>query len=450
MASSRRLLLLSILFSGLLAFFGMVGLGCSESENGEEEESRDRTCNVDSECEPGFRCDRENRRCVCTSDDACPPGLFCNSFTGACVEDVPGCTSDADCASSEYCEIPTRTCRHIRGFCEPCEESIECGGSADRCLLDPTNNRKYCGQACVEDGDCPDGASCQTLAGERTCWPEVATCELLKGCNPNSGQPCETDEDCTEGEDQVCDQTQGHCVARVPTCPYGMVCSSETHQCEAACVTDDDCYASDATCDPETNPCRCTNNECVQVFLCTQDSDCESGRLCVIEPGQTEGECRPDCDGDDSLCPQGMLCSDRGARYECVPGCRGHDDCTVSENCVAGNCRSESPSGRQHCQMPEVCDLCEGCESDAEGGHTCQQVAGTCETCPAPSDSCSPLSPGIFCCAVFTNTGYRGLDCSDGQLCPAGHQCLEISSGGVSYGNCFPTSDSVCQASSCN
>ncbi len=443
---------LSALLAGVLL---VAGVSCPPpGGNDDGDPDRGRVCNVDAECDAGFRCDRENRRCVCVSDEACPPGLFCNAFTGACVEDVPGCTSDADCQSGQYCDIPTRTCRSRKGFCEPCAESMECGTYADLCLRDPTNQRKYCGQSCNEDEDCPEGATCQSLAGERTCWPAVATCEQFKGCNPNSGQSCETDQDCTEGEDQVCDQTQGICVARVPTCPYGMVCSRETGQCEAACVTDDDCYATDASCDPESSPCRCTNNECVHVFLCTQDSDCESGRLCVVEPGQTEGECRPDCAGDDSLCPQGMLCMDRGARHECVAGCRLHSDCTVSENCIANTCRSLSSEGRQHCQMPEVCDLCEGCLSDAGGGYTCQQLRTdqgellTCRTCTTSVGTCSGTAP-IWCCAIFGTTGYRGIDCSDGQLCPAGHQCVEIMHGGVPYGNCFPTSDSVCDAASC-
>jgi hypothetical protein len=440
------------LSTGLLPLVAVVlGLtisGCNgqSNGNGDQDTHELRSCNVDAECQSGFVCDRELRRCVCTSDAACLGGLFCNAFTGRCVEDVPGCTSDAACEANQYCDVPTRTCRARRAFCEPCEADIECGGASDQCVRDETVNRRYCGQSCSTDTECPDGALCQSVNGYQTCWPAVATCEQLKGCNPNSSQACTESADCTEGEDQVCDQVQGICVARVPTCPFGMVCGRDSQQCEAACITDDDCNA-DPDCGPES-PCRCTNNECVPISLCAQDQDCEPGRLCVIEPGHVEGECRPDCQGDSSLCPQGTLCRDRGSRYECVTGCQSNADCTVSENCIGSECVGTSTSGDQYCQMPEVCDLCEACQDDGAGGRTCQTLAATCQVCSVPAGQCTGSAPS-FCCAIFTSTGYRGIDCSGGRLCPAGHQCVELNVSGTLYHNCFPTSDSVCASPSC-
>ncbi len=408
-----------------------------------------RACSVDAECDLGFRCDRENRRCVCTSDEVCDEGHLCNAFTGACVQDLPGCTGDEDCQPEEYCSIPTRSCKKRKALCEPCERSLECGEVDDPCLTDPINLREYCGRSCQGDVDCPDDASCQLIAGVRTCWPVVGNCESYRGCNPNSGQPCSVDEDCTEGEDQICDRDLERCVARIPSCPYGMVCSSDSRQCEAACVTDDDCYENDASCSPEGSPCSCVQNECVHVYRCVQSSECEDGRTCVIKPGETEGECLPDCGGDDALCPQGMLCTQTVDRYECVPGCTTDSDCTVRESCVAGSCVSSSVEGRRHCQMPEACEACESCKDDHLGGRTCQQVTATCELCSAPAGGCAGSEP-IWCCAIFTTSGFRGIDCTDGQLCPAGHQCIEIVSGDDVFGNCFPTSDSVCDAPSCN
>ena len=102
--------------------------------------------------------------------------------------------------------------------------------------------------------------------------------------------------------------------------------------------------------------------------------------------------------------------------------------------------------------MSEVCDLCEVCGSDGAGTRTCQKHPDTCQTCHVPKHQCNPTGePGIFCCALDTNTGYVGIDCGDGQLCPAGHQCVELFNMSQQYigSNCFPTSDSVCQAETC-
>ncbi len=446
-----RFSVLLVVGAALALILGAVA--CSGDDNDEDngEDSRWVTCHDDRECDDGFVCDRELRRCVCTSDDACGHGLYCNAFTGLCVSDIPGCTSDDDCEAGQYCEIATRSCRNRLGFCDPCSSSVQCGTPADRCILDHTNNREYCGKVCSSNDDCPDGATCQRVGGEDTCWPTVGTCDQLQECIPNSNQHCETDEDCTEGEDQICDEVQNICVARIPTCPHGMVCSRETKRCEAACVTDEDCYATDPTCDPDASPCRCTNNECMPVLVCRGHADCQAGRVCVMEPGQEEGECMPDCQGDDARCPPGQLCEEEGSRFVCVEGCTSSADCAVSENCVGGRCRAISGMGEQYCQMSEVCELCEICREDGADNRTCQRHEDTCSMCSAPMGGCSATGdPSVFCCALSTSSGYLGIDCGDGQLCPAGHQCVPITSGGnVVASNCFPTSDSVCQASTC-
>ncbi|RMG19458.1 MAG: hypothetical protein D6729_05165 [Deltaproteobacteria bacterium] len=426
----------------VLTAVGLLATGCppaTVSNGGDGGVVGDGTCSVDAECRAGFRCDRERRRCVCTGDDACPANLFCNAFTGQCVSEVPGCTQDGECGPNQYCEVETRTCRTRRGYCEPCTEDRQCGGASDRCIEDPTIGRHFCGKACQGDGDCEQGSTCQTIGGVKTCWPSVATCEQVAGCNPNTGQSCQQDSDCTEGEDQVCDQLQGTCVARVPTCPFGTVCNRDTRQCEAACTIDDDCAAHE---DCQTTPCRCTNNECVQILLCRDNSECEPGQVCIVPPGQTEGECGPSCSSD-AECPQGQVCTDLGSRRACVDGCTSNADCPLNSNCSGGRC---VPG----CQTTAVCQPCEICQPINPQVKACTQVSGYCEVCTAPANGCSTLDGTRYCCDTGP-TDYLGVDCSGGRGCPAGFACVDIVdlAGTVIAQNCFPTAN-VCSDPSCN
>ncbi|RMG10732.1 MAG: hypothetical protein D6729_19115 [Deltaproteobacteria bacterium] len=391
------------------------------------------TCSVDSECRTGFRCHRELHRCVCTSDSACPSGLYCNAFTGQCVSEVPGCTSDGQCAPSEYCEVSSRTCRKRRAFCEPCTEDVQCGASADRCIRDDQLGRSFCGKACSTDADCPDQATCQSRGGTQTCWPAAATCESLSGCNPDTLQSCTADAECTEGSDQVCDVVQGACVARKRTCPFGQVCDKDTHTCTSACTTDEEC-ALDPDC--ENTVCRCTNNQCVPVAVCKSRSECQPGQVCVIPPGQSEGECRPSCTSDDQ-CPLGTACADPdGGGNRCVATCSSDADCALSENCSAARC---VPG----CQANEVCGFCERCAGTRV--KQCTRMTGYCQTCmpPVTPNTCSPA--GADWCCNLGGSGVLAKNCASAP-CPNGFDCIDI---GTLGRGCFPSNPSVCASPTC-
>src|SRR5436305_418570 len=95
------------------------------------------TCSSDAECKSAFRCDLQIRRCVCTADSACGGTTpFCNAFTGLCVAQIAGCTSNSACASGEYCDTALRTCKAITGFCKACKTDAECGAGSS-CLQHP-------------------------------------------------------------------------------------------------------------------------------------------------------------------------------------------------------------------------------------------------------------------------------------------------------------------------
>jgi len=403
-------------------------------------------CSGNSECPIGFMCHRELRRCVCTNDSSCPPGLYCNAFSGQCVTDVPGCTSDGQCAASEYCETSTRTCRKLHAFCEPCKADVECGGAADRCLLDEQLSRTFCGKACATDADCDKGSSCQDKGGAMSCWPTNSNCESLAGCNPDTSQACTQDADCSEGTDQVCDQVQQSCVARVPTCPFGQVCDRNSKTCTAACTTDDECNLNP---DCENTPCRCTNNQCIPISICKDNNECATGKICVIEPGQTQGECGASCVADID-CPQGSVCTDLGSRKACMPGCTSSADCSLAQNCSGGRCVTG-------CQTSDVCAICQQCVPVNAQVSECRGIGATyCQTCallPTQDNFCVTVSGTQNCCDMDQSfgviKGMLGQDCSV-RPCPSGFDCYGIVSGTVTSAyNCFP-SGNTCSSPTCN
>lgn len=421
--------------------------GCTSSQGGGKDGGtlKSSFCNLDSECEKGFKCDRELHQCVCTSDKSCPPSLFCNAFTGQCTSTLIGCAADSDCQdpTTQYCQVATHTCHTRKSYCESCTTDAECGTPADKCLLDSTLNEKFCGKACKTDADCANGSSCQTISGNKTCWPTVVTCRQIRGCNPDSGQTCTQNTDCTQGTDQICDKVQGSCVARVSTCPYGTVCGKDTSQCEAACTQDSDCNA-DPKC--QNGPCRCTNSQCEPISVCSTDTDCPAGKVCVLPPGATTGECGAECTTDQD-CPQGEVCSSIGSRSVCKAGCNTNADCPLSANCSAGQC---VPG----CQTTEVCDTCQVCKPINSQVNSCQGVGNTyCQACTAPAvqGSCNqagtPPSPASWCCNMNGSTASTwGIDCSGTYSCPKGFECIAI--GTVAH-DCLPIG-SACTAATCN
>src|SRR5437764_1323523 len=83
---------------------------------------------------------------------------------------IPGCHSDAECrAGLEYCEVATRVCRQLHGFCASCQSDIECGAKS-KCLKPaggPVDQGGFCGRTCATDGDCVglEATSCKDTVG---------------------------------------------------------------------------------------------------------------------------------------------------------------------------------------------------------------------------------------------------------------------------------------------
>lgn len=386
-----------------------------------------RACNVDAEC-GALRCDKVRRQCICLSDESCrsadpfAPQRYCNNYTGLCVAEVTGCTSDLECDSTEWCDPSVRACRPLKAFCQPCASDRECGGAQDNCLLDESLGRRFCGVACEADGDCARGATCQDKNGVKQCWPDrtpngsQATCNNFQACTPDSLRSCNETADCGDSS-QRCDPSKGKCVAVQQLCAYGTTCDPRLKLCVAECAQDVDC--GDAK-------LRCVNRVCEPINECRQDADCADNKVCALAPGADTGECRNSCAGD-AQCPLGTVCAPSGLRSVCQPGCSGNGSCGLDQRCNATTRQCEGPTvgTTRVCQATGACRSCEFCDGVTNACVAARQSFPYCQPCVSASE-CA----GGTCVTMTDGQGYCARSCGAGQECPQGFVCLSLTSGG--------------------
>jgi len=127
---------------------------------------------------------------------------------------------------------------------------------------------------------------------------------------------------------------------------------------------------------------------------CTSSDDCEVGTYCDLD----QGACTAGCNSDNDCLPS-MECDVE--QRECIqPGCRNTKlDCGVGEFCneLSGECFD---AGNAYCRP---CERDEDCGS--LGANICLRFGGQLDA-------------------------YCGVDCANGQECPAGYTCLRVSTSG--------------------
>lgn len=232
---------------------------------------------------------------------------------------------------------------------------------------------------------------------------------------------CVSDEQCVEDNgrpDWVCDRDIGECV-----CNSDNACSENEH-CERR-------PSGDGRCHPDRS--------------CEWNEDCPPGQFCDTR----DRFCRSSGCSVDSQCQLGHICDT--VSNSCVKGCRSHGDCLYGDACLCSDgeggvapctCDVLDEDGRRDCQ-PGVCesDVC-GDTSFCEPGQVCKQsVDGVqwqceddyrgpyCEGCDATPGSSVCGSASNFCLTDSYTPGappHCGVDCSQGQECPAGFTCSDV------------------------
>ena len=414
-----------------------------------------------------------------------PERPVCHTRLRECVE----CEFDVHCESGN-CSV-TR--------CVAAE--FECQGPED-CLSD---RYKCVDHECIKkdcsDYDDPD-AFCDTERGTGwRCLDKICVrcidhedCHNeFKKCFHNKCVDKKKKDECTEpdypvqfcirkyGVGWVC--KDGECVKEEEIVKYPEDCRDyvSTIDANAYCLSVDPAKPS---CDFDTGRCqecnlprdcswKCWNHKCIDCFndddcdrimprwtgKCTGSPDWKCVRRTCNEERDPDAFCRDqygsgytcegedckltDCDGRDSMCPEGFYCPER----ECIWGCRDERNCPDAKpHCSAeGSC--VECLGPVHCGMGYDCDdyrcvkkedclrldsLCpknewcnddhceEGCIDNrncSDATPQCSQSTGKCEECVFDKHCEKGYDCDNFKCV------WVGYDCTDDPDCPANWFC---------------------------
>jgi len=223
---------------------------------------------------------------LCTNDGPCPPGWRCWA-DGVCREGEPehlryeACDTDAECDTRECVPSTDRFVREAGSYCSSaCTEDTDCEfGDVDaRCVGD------FCRLGCQQTPDCPEGTQCWVPFDPGS--PPMADPVCLNVMEPAFGAPpsCGGPSECS---------VPGLCSS--PT-------ATETGVCAMACRLPP---APMGGTPPMGTACP-MGTECVDVFA-------DAG-LCL----------RP-CDGTDTGCGEGTVCTELTIGAETESYCTGSD-----------------------------------------------------------------------------------------------------------------------------
>jgi hypothetical protein len=316
-------------------------LSCGGGSGGGDEPG---DCNTNADCEITEYCETSAEDCegvgecvtmptacfdvwdpVCGCDgttygNACEAGAAGVSvaYSGVCIVD-PGCSSNADCEATEYCETADGDC-----------------GSVGECLTMPavctTEDTPICG--C--DLTTYDNACFAAKAGVSVASTEE--CPTVSGCIDNAD--CEVTESCQKSEGDC--GGVGECVAMPAACPnvWNPVCgcddSTYSNACEAEAAGVSIAYSGQCIVDT-----GCSDNvDCEATEYCeTADGDCASVGECVTMPAVCTTEDAPVCGCNlttyDNECLAAAAGVSVASTEECpaVSGCIDNSDCEATEYC---------------------------------------------------------------------------------------------------------------------
>jgi hypothetical protein len=244
-------------------------------------------CSVDADCEFGYHCDTGTTPATCRYASTCRSDADCGANSTCevvghwkeCRFDFnPSfCTTDRDCALSEYCDLG------LLGF-GTCKSRNECDQDWDcprdfRCLSNGVYNVCLDATNCQQHADCPLGYRCEPAIPYNQC---------------QYANECTKDADCAATEACVFDGNWTRCKLA-----WNGVCTSDAN-CDP-----------DEWCDRALGPlgtCRSRNQ-------CFVDADCGEGLVC--QSNGTWNECVPETPRNcwfDFQCPDGWTCNNGQCR----------------------------------------------------------------------------------------------------------------------------------------
>jgi len=388
-------------------------------------------CELNSDCQSGW-CVEHMGDGVCSDfcQEECPPGWTCKQVAGTGPDLIFVCVSD------------------VANLCKPCGSSSDCksiGGVDDVCV-DYGDEGAFCGGACDENGECPDGFSCNetvTVDGIITtqCVNLYGVCECTeKSIALSLWTPCSQQNEfgLCEGKRVCMQEGLGDCDAAVP---YEEECDGADNNCDGD--VDED------TCDDGV---ECTEDTCLGEEGCLNSpltgEECKDGDICTVADHCEDGVCigTPVICDDQNPCTDDACAEDGGCVFTPnLAQCDDGDPCTVADTCQEGECAGVAVDC--DCQSDEECegleddDMCNGtlyCDT-TKLPHLCKVDPDTLIECPEPegfdapclAPACEPLTGECFFESI-----HDAFACDDGDACTIGDKC--------GSGICLPGTDVNC------
>jgi hypothetical protein len=171
------------------------------------------------------------------------------------------------------------------------------------------------------------------------------------------------------------------------------------------------------------------------VYACTQQSDCNQGRVCDNGFCVVQGSI-------DAPRPLDSMGHFDGAPNNCPPGCTS---CNTAQHTCTIDCSLTSCNGKVTCPTGYACDiqcktdnscrngvdctLSTSCTVECSGSQSCRNVEcgiGPCDVACSGASSCRGIACGNSCACDVTCTGNSS--CADGIQCTSA-ACFSTSGG---------------------
>jgi MYXO-CTERM domain-containing protein len=445
---------------------------------------------------------------TCNGTGTCTDNGVQNCAAGyACISGVcqTQCTSDDQCASSSYCDIPTKQCVADKTSGQACVRDAACSGNAN-CVDGVCCNSSCTGtcRSCVanqtglaSDGICGDilddtdpGNECAKDVGYPASCEAPGLCDGTGSCRVYAKNGVSAKTDTCSGTTlsvYTCDGAGNLDQLETPCYPYK--CNAGGTACRVACTegtVKQDCDDSSF----------CQDGKCVGVLplgsACTDAGQCKSGFCADQHVGPLEGDPTPEpgvggegsvdttdypgvcCDafcgsqcegckkstkgqGSDGSC--GKVADNTDLKNDCdvdptkpcgpSGACDGKGQCSIvpeGTSCGASSCVGNSARG-------QICNGAGLCKNDAAiacAPYVCGDVNGA-QQCTNPCAGDDDCTDGYYCIEQACKKKLaNGALCDSSSICGSGFcvdgLCCDVSCNGQCAACDNPGSEGICSA----
>ncbi|MDI3291309.1 MopE-related protein [Polyangium sp. 15x6] len=366
---------------------------------------------------------------TCNGMGLCQDGgsMSCGAYAcnGGQCEAAP-CTNDAQCATGNFCDLMTSTCKPKLAAGATCSGANECSTNfcidGVCCLTTCTDECK----SCAVPGNL--GTCTNVPSGQPDANPACQGVQVCNGsgkCVDTNGQPCAANSECLT---QAC--VDGVCCNNACLGTCNACSTAKTGGTNGVCTPIPNGQDPDGEC---TGAATCNGaNGCTLLATgtaCSTNAECATGAC--VDGFCCENACAGACKACSAAKTNGM----NGACLNVAADTDPDNDCALAECNGAGACEVADGAA---CTLPSQC-----ANGNCVDGVCCNNACnGACVQCNKAGaiGTCSPVAPG------------QQDQCAMGSVCDAGGACKKTAGVACSLndecqsGNCV---DGVCCTTAC-